>query len=64
MIIVIIQLKKNLNQNTISDKNKKIIKDDYLFQKNLMSLEEKINPEFKPFPYDYLSKSKIKTEDS
>ena len=29
-----------------------------------MSLEEKINPEFKPFHYDYLSKSKIKTEDS
>ena len=29
-----------------------------------MSLEEKINPEFKPFHYDYLSKSKIKTDDS
>ena len=51
--------KKNLSQSTISDRKKKIAEDDYLFQKNLMTIEEKLNPNFKPFHYDILNKSKL-----
>ena len=48
------------NQNIKSEKNFKISEDDYIFQKNLISLDEKINNNFKSFHYNLINKSKKK----
>ena len=47
------------NQNIKSEKNFKISEDDYLFQKNIVSLDEKININFKPLHYNLINKSKL-----
>ena len=56
--------KSLIDNNSKIEKSIKISEDDYLYQKNLLSLDEIRNMNFKPFHYDWMSKSSLKKKNN